>query len=125
LPTLRRRWVDYGPSSIPNADVRRNVCRPQTHQSQIGHEPPNNLVSHFSRKRSFTGFLLGPRDVAGNDEECAEQWAMRDEAHRDLGWRRGHTAKPVCPSESPSPKEVVRDSIDIARYDAQRRASER
>jgi hypothetical protein len=70
-------------------------------------------------------FLLGPRDAAGNDEECAEQWAMRDEAHRDLGWRRGHTAKPVCPSESPSPKEVVRDSIDIARYDAQRRPSER
>jgi len=32
--TLR---VDYGPSFVLNADVRRNVCCPQTHQSQIGH----------------------------------------------------------------------------------------
>jgi len=50
---------------------------------------------------------------------------MRDEAHRDLGWPEvGYTAKPVRPSESPSLKEVVRDSIDIAPYDAQRLPSE-
>ena len=50
---------------------------------------------------------------------------MRDEAHRDLGWLRDYTAKPVRPSESPSPKEVVRDSIDIAPYVAQCLESER
>jgi hypothetical protein len=36
----------------------------------------------------------------------------------------GYIAKPVRPSESPSLKEVVRDSIDIAPYDAQRLPSE-
>jgi hypothetical protein len=33
----RLLWVlDFGPSFISIADVRRNVCCPQTHQSQIG-----------------------------------------------------------------------------------------
>ena len=36
----RQVRVDCGPLFIPNADVRRNVCCPQTHQSPFGHEPP-------------------------------------------------------------------------------------
>ena len=37
----RQVRVDYGPSFIPNADGRRNVCCPQTHQTEIGQKRPH------------------------------------------------------------------------------------
>ena len=46
--------VDYGPSFIPNADVRRNVCCPQTHQSQIGQEATVTVAAQFARKQSVS-----------------------------------------------------------------------
>jgi len=36
--------------------------------------PPINLVSHFSRNRSFTRSLLGHRRVTGKDDERVEQF---------------------------------------------------
>lgn len=41
--------IDYGPSFIPNADVRRNVCCPQEHQSQIGQEQPVGFAAEFAK----------------------------------------------------------------------------
>jgi len=50
LPAVDRPvWVDYGPTFIPNADVRRNVCLPQTHQSQIGQEQSYSEVTDSGR----------------------------------------------------------------------------
>jgi len=45
--------ADYGPSFIPLADVRRNVCCPQTHQSQIGQERMVGSSVENPRYRSF------------------------------------------------------------------------
>jgi hypothetical protein len=49
----QRSTVRYGsttaPTFIPNADVRRNVCLPQTHQSQIGQEQPYSEVTDSGR----------------------------------------------------------------------------
>jgi len=63
-------WVDYGPSFIPNADVRSNVCCPQPHQSQLGQLETFGRHAQISRKQSLPAFELAHALVRTTSATC-------------------------------------------------------